>query len=98
MAEHIVLLGDSIFDNASYTKGEPDVVGHVRGMLPNDCSASLLAVDGSTTGDVEDQLASLPKDVSRAVVSVGGNDALLNADILAVHVSSPVPKPRNFTG
>lgn len=88
MAEHIVLLGDSIFDNASYTRGEPDVVGHLRGMLPEGCSASLLAVDGSTTADIGDQLASLPKDVSRAVISVGGNDALLNADILNLPVAS----------
>jgi hypothetical protein len=88
VAEHIVLLGDSIFDNASYTRGEPDVVGHLRGMLPEGCSASLLAVDGSTTADIGDQLASLPKDVSRAVISVGGNDALLNADILNLPVAS----------
>jgi hypothetical protein len=88
VAEHIVLLGDSIFDNASYTHGEPDVVGHLRGLLPAGCSASLLAIDGSTTSDIEDQLASLPKDVSRAVVSVGGNDALLNADILNLPVAS----------
>jgi hypothetical protein len=32
---HVVLLGDSIFDNAAYTRGEPDVVGHLRDLLPS---------------------------------------------------------------
>lgn len=27
---HLVLLGDSIFDNAAYTSGAPDVVHQVR--------------------------------------------------------------------
>ncbi len=88
MSEHVVLLGDSIFDNSSYTKGLPDVVTHLRGILPDDAIASLLAIDGSTTGDVADQLANLPSDVTRAVVSVGGNDALLNADLLNLPVST----------
>ena len=34
MAEHIALLGDSIFDNNAYTGGAPDVVTHLRGILP----------------------------------------------------------------
>lgn len=88
MSEHIALLGDSIFDNASYTDGMPDVVTHLRHLLPGGCSATLLAVDGSTTSDLAQQLAALPQDVTRAVVSVGGNDALLNADILNLPVTS----------
>lgn len=88
MAEHVVLLGDSIFDNASYTKGLPDVVTHLRGILPPGVEASLSAIDGSTTADLEDQMATLPQDVTRAVVSIGGNDALLNADVLNLPVSS----------
>lgn len=88
MVEHVVLLGDSIFDNSSYTKGMPDVVTHLRGILPDGAVASLLAIDGSTTGDLEDQLTNLPPDATRAVVSIGGNDALLNADLLNVQVSS----------
>lgn len=31
---HIVLLGDSIFDNAHYTLGGPDVIAQVRKLLP----------------------------------------------------------------
>jgi hypothetical protein len=33
-AAHIVLLGDSIFDNAAYTQGESHVVTHLRTLLP----------------------------------------------------------------
>lgn len=88
MTEHVALLGDSIFDNALYTKGEPDVVTHLSALLPPEFAATLLAVDGSTTGDVAAQLEELPSTVTRAVVSIGGNDALLNADILNLPVSS----------
>ena len=46
---HLVLIGDSIFDNAAYTGGGPDVVSQVRGLLAPGWEATLLAVDGSTT-------------------------------------------------
>ena len=88
MADHIALLGDSIFDNSSYTKGLPDVVTHLRGLLPVESKASLFAVDGSTTADLADQLNDITPDVTRSVVSIGGNDALLNADILNLPVAS----------
>jgi GDSL-like Lipase/Acylhydrolase family len=85
---HIVLLGDSIFDNASYTSGGPDVIAQVRELLPQGWIASLLAVDGSTTLSVPVQLARLPRDASQLVLSVGGNDALLRSDILNTPVRS----------
>ena len=46
---HVVLVGDSILDNAAYTQGGPDVVSQVRGLLPPGWEATLLAVDGATT-------------------------------------------------
>lgn len=79
---HIVLLGDSIFDNARYTGGGPDVISQVRQLLPADCRASLLAVDGSTTENLPLQLQHVPPDASHLVLSVGGNDALMNSNIL----------------
>jgi hypothetical protein len=88
VGEHIALLGDSIFDNAAYTKGQPDVVTHLRRMLPVGLVASLLAVDGSTTADLQPQIVGIPSDVSRVVLSIGGNDALSNADILNLPVDS----------
>jgi hypothetical protein len=88
MASHLALLGDSIFDNRSYTGGAPDVVAHLRDLLPEPWQATLCAVDGSTASDLADQLADVPADSSHVVISVGGNDALLNADLLATPVGS----------
>lgn len=79
---HVVLLGDSIFDNARYTRGGPDVVAQVRQLLPADWRASLLAVDGATTENVPSQLRRVPPDASHLVLSVGGNDALMNSTVL----------------
>jgi hypothetical protein len=75
-AEHIVLLGDSVFDNKSYVGSDPDVIGHLRAKLPNGWKATLLAVDGSTTAEIRTQLARMPRDATYVVVSVGGNNLL----------------------
>lgn len=85
---HIVLLGDSIFDNQTYTSGAPDVVGHLRTLLPESWQATLCAIDGSTTGDLAGQLERVPADATHLVISLGGNDALLNLDVLDAPVSS----------
>lgn len=73
---HLVLLGDSIFDNAAYVGKNPSVINQVRCCISADWKASLLAVDGDTTIEVQQQLQRLPDDVSHLVLSVGGNDAL----------------------
>jgi hypothetical protein len=78
---HIVLLGDSIFDNAAYVDG-PDVVAQLRQLLPPDWRATLSAVDGAVIEDVSRQLGCIPDDVTHLVVSAGGNDALGHADLL----------------
>ncbi len=85
---HIVLLGDSIFDNQTYTAGAPDVVGHLRTLLPPPWQGTLCAIDGSTTGDLSGQLERIPQDATHLVISLGGNDALLNLDVLDAPVSS----------
>ncbi|HWH23038.1 MAG TPA: SGNH/GDSL hydrolase family protein [Allosphingosinicella sp.] len=79
---HLVLLGDSIFDNAAYVRGGPDVVRQVRSALPRGWQASLLAVDGATTDRVLPQLARLPSDATHLIVSAGGNDALGESGLL----------------
>lgn len=86
--QHIALLGDSIFDNAAYTSGAPGVIAHLRAGLPREWRASLLAVDGSTTQDLASQAARVPADVTHIVLSIGGNDALLNSDVLNLSVES----------
>src|SRR3954471_9433124 len=74
---HVVLLGDSIFDNARYVPDRPPVVEQVRRGLPAGRRATLVAVDGHTVEDVTQfQLARVPADATHLVVSVGGNDAL----------------------
>jgi hypothetical protein len=86
---HVVLLGDSIFDNAAYvTAGTPDVVRHVRQRLPYGSEATLAAVDGSKTRDVREQLGRLPADATHLVVSAGGNDALDSSGFLTAPARS----------
>jgi hypothetical protein len=46
---HVVLLGDSIFDNATYVPGELPVIDQLRQNLPKGWQATLAAVDGDTT-------------------------------------------------
>jgi len=79
---HLVLLGDSIFDNQSYVPGEPDVVRQVQALLPSGWTATLRAVDGATTQGLPSQMARLPRDATHLVVSMGGNDALGASHIL----------------
>jgi lysophospholipase L1-like esterase len=85
---HVVLLGDSIFDNSAYTGGEPDVVAHLRTLLPAAWTATLLAVDGATTAGIASQLARVPQEATHVVVSIGGNDALGQSDLLRTPVKS----------
>lgn len=73
---HVVLLGDSVFDNHRYVAGGPDVVTQLRDRLPSGWTATLQAVDGSVASDVARQLQRMPDGASHLVVSVGGNDAL----------------------
>jgi len=79
---HVVLLGDSIFDNAAYVAGGPDVVTHLRGQLPPEWEVTLVAVDGAVVTDVPRQLSRIPREATHLVLSVGGNDALRHADLL----------------
>ncbi|MEP6502994.1 MAG: SGNH/GDSL hydrolase family protein [Betaproteobacteria bacterium] len=79
---HLVLLGDSVFDNGAYTGGRPDVVAQVRGQLGAGWHATLAAVDGSQVDDIAAQLAALPADTTHLVLSAGGNDALLASGLL----------------
>lgn len=85
---HVILLGDSILDNASYVGGGPDVIAQVRERLPHEWSATLLAVDGDVVSDVPRQLQKLPADATHLVISAGGNDALREAGVLTEGAAS----------
>ena len=90
---HLVLLGDSIFDNALYTSGGPDVVSQVRSSLPTGWVVSLLAVDGSTTLNIPGQMKLLPKECTHLVLSVGGNNALTEASRLGISFFGMTSEP-----
>lgn len=73
---HVILLGDSIFDNGFYTGGGPDTAASLRELLGPEDRVTLAAVDGARTDQIQAQLAELPADATHLAVSVGGNDAL----------------------
>jgi lysophospholipase L1-like esterase len=76
--EHIVLLGDSIFDNAPYVPAGAEVCTQLQSMLGQH-RVSLLAVDGNILSDMVAQvsrLRDLPAPATQLVVSCGGNDVL----------------------
>lgn len=79
---HIVLLGDSIFDNGAYVPGKPSVIEQLSAALAGAGRTTLLARDGDVCADVNGQLADVPADATHLVVSAGGNDALRNASLL----------------
>jgi len=94
MIRRLILLGDSIFDNAAYVEpGEPDVAAHLRARIPSpDWLVELRAVDGSIVRQVPAQLAAAtiePSDVF--VLSAGGNDALGSIELLSD------PRPYTFS-
>src|SRR5688572_23692917 len=88
--EHVVLLGDSIFDNAVYVPGGPAVIDQLREALPPGARATLLAVDGHVTSDVARQLQRLPPEATHTIVSIGGNDALGASGLLNARYDEPI--------
>jgi len=80
--KHIVLLGDSIFDNAAYVGGGPDVISQISKIIPEDWQATLTAVDGDISTDVKKQIEEIPKSATHLIVSAGGNDALQRSQML----------------
>lgn len=85
---HVVLLGDSIFDNGAYVPGEPDVIAQLRSLLPETWRATLCAVDGAVVAYVRQQIPRVPADATHLVLSAGGNDALSHLDLLEMQVTS----------
>lgn len=85
---HLVLLGDSIFDNQAYVAGGPAVIDQVQKAVPSDWNASLLAIDGDTSVHVSDQIKRLPSDCTHLVLSVGGNDAIGCLDLMGTPASN----------
>jgi hypothetical protein len=85
---HVVLLGDSVFDNGAYVAAGPDVATQLRQALPAGWRATLLARDGAVAADLPQQIARLPADARHLLVSLGGNDALGHLGVLDEPVGS----------
>jgi hypothetical protein len=75
-SKHLVLAGDSIFDNDAYVMGDPGVIQQMRQSIPSGWSAEKVAVDGACIFGVAQQVQDLPTHTTDLIVSVGGNDAL----------------------
>ncbi len=82
MSSSVILLGDSIFDNAAYVPGEPCVTEQLQELVPDHVSVRMLAVDGDCIRHVKGQLEQAPDDTTHLFVSVGGNDALEHYETL----------------
>ena len=80
---HLVLLGDSIFDNAAYVPDEPAVIDHIQSMLSKGWRATLVARDGDMVTHVSEQIPYIPVDATHLVLSIGGNDALNSIESLS---------------
>jgi hypothetical protein len=80
---HVVLLGDSVFDNQIYVTPGPAVIEQLRQELGTGAEATLVAVDGHITRDVaRSQLVRVPSGATHLIASAGGNDALAAAGVL----------------
>jgi hypothetical protein len=79
---HIVLLGDSTFDNQPSVRTGREVISQLHDRLGSGWDATLLAVDGAKVEGVVQQLSDIPHDATHLVLSVGGNDALSHRDVL----------------
>ena len=97
---HVVLLGDSVFDNTRYVEktlhspGGPDVLDHIGSLLPEGWSATSCAYDGGTTHSLAYHLKDIPDGANHLVVSVGGNDALGASRLLDVNITQPPKKSK----
>lgn len=79
---HVVLFGDSIFDNAAYVRRGEEVLAQLSAKLSADAQATLRAVDGAVIEGVVRQLQTPPVETTHILISAGGNDALRYAPVL----------------
>jgi hypothetical protein len=78
---HVVLIGDSILDNAAYVPRGGDVTSVLMKQV-GDGKVTLLAQDGAIIEGAISQMDSIPDDATFLVISAGGNDALQSIGVL----------------
>ncbi|MFO0865460.1 MAG: SGNH/GDSL hydrolase family protein [Gemmataceae bacterium] len=79
---HVVLLGDSIFDNGAYVSPGRTVLDQLHKQLAGDSKATLGAVDGATISTTARQIEMIPNDATHLMLSVGGNDAIHQSGVM----------------
>jgi len=87
---HVVLLGDSTFDNKFYVgKGNQSIIEQLTDKtFEKGWNASSVAVDGQAMCHIRTQLERIPPDATHLVISIGGNDALAYMQRLNQEVKS----------
>jgi hypothetical protein len=85
---HIVLLGDSIFDNGVYVEPGCATIDALRERLPPGWEATLLARDGAVVNEISQQLKEIPPTATHLVLSIGGNDAIMQVTVLGERVGT----------
>jgi GDSL-like Lipase/Acylhydrolase family len=86
--QHIVLIGDSIIDNAPYVMAGHTVTDYLTRKIDDSIKITRLARDGDVTEGAMEQLSRLPEDCTDIVISVGGNDALKYSSVLNSKVNT----------
>ena len=95
---HLVLLGDSIFDNAVYVNPGESVSEHLARLLPADVALTRLAIDGDMSANVYFQLDKLPATATHIALSSGGNDALAVLPLLEAPCTTLSDALRHLSG
>lgn len=98
---HIVLMGDSIFDNAPYVPTGTHLQAQLQSLLAPHDLVSLLARDGDVLADMTAQVArleALPEAPDWLVVSCGGNDVLGLVGAMQTKVGSVIEATTLFAG
>jgi lysophospholipase L1-like esterase len=84
---HVAMLGDSVFDNASYVGGAPDVRAQLQSILTG-ARVTSTALDGAMMADIPKQLRQMPRSATHIVVSIGGNDAIRASGVIDERATS----------
>lgn len=85
---HLILVGDSVFDNGNYVDQGQAVGDHLKRCLPKNVMLTSLAIDGHFSAHVHHQLDRLPATASHIALSAGGNDALAVLHLLETPCAS----------
>jgi hypothetical protein len=70
---HLVLLGDSTFDNRLYVgKGNPSIIDQLQQKAKeHGWKATSVAVDGQSISHIPTQLTRIPQDATHLFISIG---------------------------